>query len=121
MPPDSNIVRFQREFYLYPHPGSPDFLWSYVFGEKYKDVAAAPRDTALRSAVLDWLEAGNELFDLPGVMLHGPDQWGTQPYYPKEIQHEQPDPIRAGVTGSAGGTGSAGDPDYDPILDDDED
>jgi len=79
--PDSNIVRFQREFYLYPHPGGPGFLWDYVFGEKYKDPATAPRDTFLRQATLDWLAAGQELFDLPGVMLHSPDQWGTQPYY----------------------------------------
>ncbi len=79
--PDSNIVQFQREFYLYPHPGGPAFLWRFVFGEKYPDPATAPRDTFLRSAVLDWLAEGKELFDLPGVMLHRPEQWGTQPYY----------------------------------------
>lgn len=81
LPPESNIVRFQREFYLYPHPGSPQFLWNFVFGEKYPDVTTAPRDTELRNSVLDWLEQDNELFDLPGVMLHAPDEWGTQPYY----------------------------------------
>jgi hypothetical protein len=81
LPPESNIVRFQREFYLYPHPGSPKFLWNFVFGEKYPDVTTAPRDTELRNSVLDWLEQDNELFDLPGVMLHTPEDWGTQPYY----------------------------------------
>jgi hypothetical protein len=79
--PDSNIVKFQREFYLYPHPGGPAFLWNFVFGEKYPDQATAPRDTSLRKAVLEWMETGKELFDLPGVMLHTPDQWGSQPYY----------------------------------------
>ncbi len=83
---DSNLVRFQREFYLFPHSGSKDFLWEYVFGKKYPDPATAPQDTLLRKAVLDWIAQGNELFDLPGVMLHSPEQWGSQPYYyAKEI------------------------------------
>ena len=80
LPPESSIVRFQREFYLYPHAGGPDFLWSFVFGEKYPDPATAPRDTRLRRAVLDWLAEGKELFDLPGVLFHPPAEWGTQPY-----------------------------------------
>jgi hypothetical protein len=74
------VVRFQREFYLFPFPGGPGFLWNFVFGEKITDPAAAPRDTSLRRAVLDWLAAGNELFDLPGVAFHSPDAWGSQPY-----------------------------------------
>jgi hypothetical protein len=80
LPPASNIVRFQREFYLYPFPGTPGFLWEFVFGEKVPSRAEAPRDTSLRRAVLDWLDSGKELFDLAGVMFHGPDKWGSQPY-----------------------------------------
>jgi len=80
LPPSSNIVRFQREFYLFPYAGGPGFLWSFVFGEKYPDPATAPRNTSLRRAVLDWLAEDKELFDLPGVMFHGPEQWGSQPY-----------------------------------------
>lgn len=80
LPPASSIVRFQREFYLYPHPGGPSFLWNFVFGEKYPDATSAPRDTSLRRAVLDWLAAGKFLFDMPGIMLHPPQEWGTQPY-----------------------------------------
>jgi hypothetical protein len=30
--------------------------------------------------VLDWLEAGKPIFDMPGVMLHPPEAWGSQPY-----------------------------------------
>lgn len=86
LPPESNIVRFQREFYLYPHPGGPGFMWSFIFGEKYPDATTAPRDTSLRRAVLDWMAEGNELFDLPGLMLHAPDQWGTQLYYNVPVQ-----------------------------------
>ena len=80
LPPESNLVKFQREFYLYPHPGGVNFLWNFVFGAKYPDRATAPRDTALRRAVLDWLETGGEIFDLPGVMFHAPAEWGVQPY-----------------------------------------
>ena len=83
LPAESNIVRFQREAYLYPFPGTPGFLWEYVFGEKVKSLAEAPRDTSLRRAVLDWMNAGGELFDLAGVMFHGPDEWGSQPYMGK--------------------------------------
>jgi hypothetical protein len=91
LPMESNLVQFQREFYLFPHPGSKDFLWSYVFGEKYTDPATAPRDTFLRRSVLDWLASGKEMFDLPGVMLHHPEQWGTQPYYyGKEVTITEP-------------------------------
>ncbi len=80
LPPESNIVAFQREFYLYPFAGKSAFLWAYVFGQKYPTPAGAPRDTRLRRAVLDWLEGGGEIFDLPGVMFHGPEAWGQQPY-----------------------------------------
>jgi hypothetical protein len=83
LPPTSSIVNFQREFYLYPNAGGPDFLWSFVFGEKYKDRATAPRDTSLRCAVLDWLKDGKEIFDLPGVRFHSAEDWGSQPYMTK--------------------------------------
>jgi hypothetical protein len=80
LPPESNLVKFQREFYLYPHAGGLSFLWSFVFGDKYPERTTAPRDTSLRRAVLDWLDAGGEIFDLPGVMFHRPEDWGKQPY-----------------------------------------
>jgi hypothetical protein len=31
--------------------------------------------------VLNWIEQGGELFDLPGLMFHKADSWGTQPYF----------------------------------------
>jgi len=80
LPPESHIVQFQREFYLFPHPGGPAYLWGFAFSETEFDPAKAPRDTALRRGVLDWLAAGKELFDLPGVLFHAPKEWGSQPY-----------------------------------------
>ena len=80
---ESNIVRFQREFYLYPYAGKLGFLWTYVFGEGVKDRASAPSRTTLQRAVLSWIDHGGEIFDLPGVMFHGPEEWGTEPYIRK--------------------------------------
>ncbi|MBE0695519.1 MAG: hypothetical protein IH586_01210, partial [Anaerolineaceae bacterium] len=79
-PLESNIVRFQREFYLFPFAGKVAFLWFYVFGEGVKERASAPDNTTLQRSVLSWLANGGEIFDLPGVMFHGPDEWGTHPY-----------------------------------------
>lgn len=76
--PDSHILQFQREFYLYPHPGSAGFLLEFVFGSREYPGNDAPRDTSLRRAVLDWLSHGHELFDLPGVFLSSPQEWGKQ-------------------------------------------
>jgi hypothetical protein len=56
-----NLVRFQRELYLYPIPsGNRDGLW-FVFlqHEDQLDLAKLPRDTSLRRAVADFLAAGN--------------------------------------------------------------
>lgn len=80
LPKESSIVRFQREFYLYPYAGGPGFLWRFVFGEAYPERATAPRDTHLRRAALDWLAAGQPIYDLPGLRFHSPEEWGSQPY-----------------------------------------
>lgn len=80
LPAESHILHFQREFYLYPHPGGPGFLWSFAFGDRYTDLTSAPRDTSLRRGVLEWLDSKKPMFELPGVMFHHPDTWGSQPY-----------------------------------------
>lgn len=82
LPPESNIVRFQREFYLFPFAGKLSFLWFYVFGERVavNDLKNAPDQTSLQRVVLKWLENGGEIFDLPGLIFHSADLWGSQPY-----------------------------------------
>lgn len=80
LPSTSNLLHFQREFYRFPYPGSPSFLWTFVFGPQYPDRLSAPRDTSLRRAVLDWLDQGGEIFDLPGLRFHPPASWGSRPY-----------------------------------------
>jgi len=34
----------------------------------------------LQRGVLDWIDHGGEIFDLPGILFHSPEEWGTQPY-----------------------------------------
>ena len=80
LPPSSNIIRFQREFYLYPFPGSLGFLWGFVFGERKIDLDNIPRDTFLRRSVLEWIENGKELFEMPGLYFQSPSEWGSQIY-----------------------------------------
>ncbi|MEJ5312821.1 MULTISPECIES: acyltransferase domain-containing protein [Anaerolinea] len=81
LPPESRILQFQREFYLYPHPGNEGFLLEFVFGRRERPENNAPRDTSLQRAVLDWLDRGGELFDLPGVYLYPPSAWGKQSHW----------------------------------------
>lgn len=81
--PDSNMVLWQRELYLYPlanHPDSRSGL-HFVFGTDDVDPATAPRDTSLRRALLDHLSAGGRL--LGGgmfLLLEDFTHFGTQVY-----------------------------------------
>ncbi|WP_167324079.1 hypothetical protein [Paenibacillus lactis] len=38
LPPSSNIVKFQKQFYVYPTAGSERFLWNFVFNEMYSSI-----------------------------------------------------------------------------------
>jgi hypothetical protein len=72
LPPQSNVVRFQREFYLFPFPAAPAFM--DLPGEKINDPIRL-RANLLRRAVL--IGSHGELFD-SGVAP--PEAWGSQPY-----------------------------------------
>ncbi len=81
LPPTANLVRYQKELYLYPVPSSGnDGLW-FIFLQDPFDPKTAPRDTSLRRAVLDFLDKGNTwrgggMFFLIEDMEH----FGTQYY-----------------------------------------
>jgi hypothetical protein len=54
-----NLVRYQRELYLYPTPSNGrDGLW-FIFLQENLEPAALPRDTSLRRGVADFLLAGH--------------------------------------------------------------
>jgi len=78
----SNIVRFQRECYLFPlnARGHRSGL-ERIFGPYTHDLSTAPRDSSMRRAVLDHIQAGGVL--ISGGCLLWPEhltQWGTQTY-----------------------------------------
>ena len=61
LPEESNIIQFQREFYLMPALSNDSQTFSRVFGERPADLTKAPRDTSLRRAVMDHYLAGNKM------------------------------------------------------------
>jgi hypothetical protein len=81
LPPEANLVAFQRELYLFTVPSSPTSgLW-FLFLQTPFDPATAPRDTALQRAVLDFLAAGHTwrggaMF----LLVEHLDRFGTQYY-----------------------------------------
>lgn len=58
LPKSSNIVKFQSEFHLIPDCSNDDQLMERVFGGKPEKLSEAPRDTTLRSSVLDAMVQG---------------------------------------------------------------
>jgi hypothetical protein len=80
LPHDSNIVRFQKEFYLFPIFSGGRSGFERIFGGDFRDLSKAPRDTTLRRAVLDHLKAGGYLRG-GGALLFAEDlDWGAQVY-----------------------------------------
>ncbi len=80
LPPESNIVQFQREFYI--HPVKSDDLDPFfrVFGGKPADLRTGPRDSTLRRAMLDYTLAGNAFRMAGGFLLTDGLKWGRQVY-----------------------------------------
>jgi len=82
LPADSNMVRFQREFYLFPVAMAADSLLDNIFDEVPEDMRRAPRRTSLQRAVADHLLAGRSLRPSGGgcFLLREDFDWGAQVY-----------------------------------------
>jgi hypothetical protein len=79
--PDSNMVKWQRELYLYPIPSGSRSGVTFVFGTDDIDPKTAPRDTSLRRALLEHLDAGGRLIGSGMFFLKEDfDHYGTQHY-----------------------------------------
>ncbi|MBT3343472.1 MAG: DUF5596 domain-containing protein [Gemmatimonadetes bacterium] len=79
--PDSNMVRWQRELYLYPVQSGDRSGLFFIFGTDDVDPATGPRDTSLRRAMLDHMAAGGRL--IGGgmfLMLEDFERFGEQVY-----------------------------------------
>jgi hypothetical protein len=81
LPAASNLVRFQCQMYLVPMVGDQTDVLDWVFDRAYKSLDRAPRDTALRRAVLDHMQRGGRLYG-GGCFLLFEDlpAWGTACY-----------------------------------------
>jgi len=79
--PDSNMVLYQRELYLFPMASWPRAGLYFVFGDEDIDPQTAPRDTSLRRALLDHILAGGRL-RVSGMFFLTEDfvRFGTQVY-----------------------------------------
>jgi len=83
LPATSNMVRFQREFYLIPIGLDGQGLLRSVFGDPPpQDLMALPRDTALRRAIADFVSAGKRLTPRAGGCFLLPEDldWGAEVY-----------------------------------------
>jgi hypothetical protein len=80
LPPTSNIVRFQREFYLFPLFSYDREAFRRVFGSTPADLTTAPRNSTLQRAILDFTLAGNRLRCAGGFLLVSDLKWGSAPY-----------------------------------------
>ena len=78
--PESNMVRFQKEFYLFPIFSGGRSGIDRIFGGEVRDFANAPRDTSLRRAVLDHLQRGGYLRGGGGVLFPDELDWGRNVY-----------------------------------------
>lgn len=79
--PGSNMVKFERELYLFPYPSHGRAGLREAFGTEEPDPATAPRVSRLQRALLEELAAGRPT--RPGAMFLLTEEFarfGTQPY-----------------------------------------
>jgi len=87
LPETANMVRFQREMYLFPIGMGDESLPRSIFDELPVDPATAPRDNTLRRAYLERLEAGDPpVTGAGGCLIFMEDfDWGAQVYLRQQM------------------------------------
>ncbi len=79
--PKSNLVRFQRQGYLFPLTAELEFILYFIFWHMHVDITTAPRDTRLRRAILDHLQVGKPLRSGGFFFLRDDvSRFGSEPY-----------------------------------------
>ncbi|PYI51414.1 acyltransferase domain-containing protein [Paenibacillus flagellatus] len=75
LPPDSNIVRFQSDYFITPILSDEEQTLErvYGFGTKLADLPRVPRDSSLQRIVYDHLTAGGAIHGAAGLLLR--DDW----------------------------------------------
>lgn len=69
LPSESNIVRFQREFYHFPTGGNHRQTYERVFGDSSIGITCAPEVTSLQKAVKSYVLRGNQMRSGAGFIL----------------------------------------------------
>ncbi len=84
LPPESNLVRFQREVYLFPIELWVPAMYDRVFGaeELPQDLSQLPRKTGLQRIIVDALESGRGVGAGAGGLFLFPEDfdWGAEVY-----------------------------------------
>lgn len=84
LPRKSNIVKFQREFYLYPEKSDDFQTFERVFGNKPDDLAELKPETSMQKAILDYVNEGNKMRQASMFLLKEDLQYWGQAFYQKE-------------------------------------
>jgi len=91
LPESSNLVRFQKEVYLFPVKSSSAGVIKTVFGRKVTDISSAPRHTTMQRAFAKHIEGGGQ-FRGGGCFLFPQDfAWGEQVYRSQALPFTPPD------------------------------
>jgi hypothetical protein len=81
LPPESNIVKFLREFYLMASPHSSDSqFFERVFGGHVADLDQAPQDSSLRRAGVALMKKGGRWRNVGALYFPEDLDWGKQVY-----------------------------------------
>ena len=74
LPETSNILLFQRDFYLHPVPDASDAqTYERVFGRSYENIDEAPQTTSLQRTVAAHVKAGGRWHTGGGFILRDSD------------------------------------------------
>lgn len=81
LPPSSNLVRFQKDVYLFPIQGGNRATFEAVFGGNLTDISKAPRSTTMQRAFARHIENGGHFRDGGCFLLPAEvPLWGRQSY-----------------------------------------
>lgn len=84
LPEKSNIIKFQREWYLYPTSSSGAESYRLIFGENgiKNGIKQVPRNSSMQKAVAEFIEKGGKLRSGGGFFLKDEMPYGNQAYIP---------------------------------------
>jgi len=85
LPPDSNLVRFLSEFYLYPILSAGQEGLRRVFGYVPEDPARAPQDTTLQREMREHLLKGGHWRGAGGFIMRRDLDWGKRVYRRQDL------------------------------------